>query len=230
MPKENYTHLSFIVDRSTSMQSIKNEMQEGFNNLVIDQQDVEGDATVTVVTFDTDYELLHDMVSINDIPEFILQPRGWTALLDGMGYTMNLVRGQIMEMAPEDRPSRCIFVVITDGEENRSKEFTRDVVFEMVEDCQSDEEINFEFVFLGANMDSIREGGGLGFRAGASMDFCASSQGTRDMYTSLSKGLTSYRSKCSSDATFEFDKNKNDTIGALTPNVPDYLIDDNDTK
>jgi uncharacterized protein YegL len=217
------------------MYNIAGEMQQGFNNLIRDQKELDGEATITLVQFNSSYELTHDMIAIDEVPNFILRPSGCTALLDGMGYTMNLVRGQIAEMSPDDRPARCIFIVITDGEENSSRSYNRDVVFEMIEDCNNSEEVNYEFVFLGANQDAIQAGGNIGVRADASMTYDATSQGTRVMYQSLSKGLTTYRGTSSKNADFSFnsdarEKAKDDIAGAIAPNVPSYFVDDTTTK
>jgi len=235
MPKEDYTHMSFIVDRSGSMYNLVGDMQSGFNSLINEQKNVEGEATVTLVQFDNSSELVHDMIPIADVPNFILQPRGATALLDAMAYTMNLVKGQIVEMNPEDRPGRCIFVVITDGEENSSRESNRDTVFEMIQDCNDDEEVNYEFVFLGANQDAIRAGGNIGVRANASMTYDATSQGTQVMYQSLSKGLTSYRGADSVSAEYSFNSTEREEAkeamaGSIAPNIPSNFIDSTDIK
>ena len=120
---------------------------------------------------------------------------------------MNNVRGHIVEMEPKERPSKCIFIIITDGEENSSTEYNRDTVFQMIEDCKNDKEINYEFVFLGANQDAIRAGSQYGIRAAASLTYDASTNGTRLMSQSLSKSLSNYRSKASSDAEFSFSEN-----------------------
>jgi len=219
MPNENYTHITFIVDRSGSMSSIANSMREGFDEFINGQLQVESEATVTIARFDNEYEIVQDMVSIDQVGPLELSPRGMTALLDGIGRSMNTVRSQIHEMPNEDKPSKCIFIIITDGQENASKEYSRDQVFEMIEDCRSDEEIDYEFVFLGANQDAISAGSSFGIRADTSMSYCANDTGTKSIYNTLSAQVTSYRTK----GTFKFtDEDRLEAMGEnQNPIVPD---------
>jgi len=222
MANENYTHIAFVVDRSGSMSGIASSMREGFDEFMQGQLDVEGDATVTLARFDNEYELVHDMVEIGQVGPLELVPRGSTALLDGMGMTMNSVRAQITEMDDAERPARCIFIFITDGGENASREYSRDRVFQMIQDCQNDDEINYEFIFLGANQDAISAGHSFGIRADASMTYGANNSGTRSVYDSLSRGVTEYRTcAVAKEATLSFtDEDRAEALGE-NPIIPD---------
>ena len=194
MSKEKYTHIAVIVDRSGSMSLIREDMCGGFQSFVETQREVEGEATVTLAQFDDRYELLYEMEDIKDIPEFNLKPRGMTALLDGMGKTINTVVAKIDSMDEAERPEKCVFVVITDGDENASQEYSRDQVFELIAELQESEEgTKYDFVFIGANQDAIKAGASFGVRAGASMTYTASSKGTKAMFDGLTKSMTSYR-------------------------------------
>ena len=195
--KEKYTHVAVVLDRSGSMSSMAKEVIGGVNNLLDEQKKVDGTASLTLVQFDDIYEVVHDFVNIKDIPAFDnFTPRGWTALLDAMGKTMNSVREKIEAMADADKPSKALFVFITDGQENRSTEYNRARVFEMIEDLKTVKEgqTAYDFVFIGANQDAIAEGGGYGIRANSSLTFDASGAGATQAFRSLSKGMTSYRS------------------------------------
>ena len=193
MAKQNYTHIAFAVDRSGSMSGIATSMCEGFDEFMQGQLEVDGGATVTLARFDDKYELVYDMIELEQVGPLQLEPRGMTALLDGMGETIDTVRRNIMEMDSEERPARCIFIFITDGGENSSQEYTRDRVFQMIQDCQSDEEINYEFIFMGANQDAIASGNSFGIRQDASITYDASNSGTRGAYATLSRNITEYR-------------------------------------
>lgn len=195
MSKQNYTHISIVLDRSGSMSSIVNQVTAGYKEFIEAQKNVEGEATLTLARFDNAYDVIHDMVDIKTVSSDLnLQPRGWTALLDAMGQTMERVRSQINDLSEENKPSKCIFVFITDGGENSSQTYTRDRVFQMIEDLRNDTNISWDVIFMGANQDAIAEGGNLGVRAAASLTYNANtSTGTLDAFHSLTKGMTSYR-------------------------------------
>ena len=202
MSKPNYTHIAIVIDRSGSMLGIKKDVEGGLNNFIQEQKAVEGEATITMAQFDDSYEMLYDMVKIANVPNFNLVPRGSTALLDAMGRTMEHVRDQISELKEEDRPSKAIFVFITDGGENASTIFNRARVFEMIEALRSEKDPTWDIVFMGANQDAISEGSNLGVRANASYTYAADSHGTQIAFQALSRGMTSYRMKSSESYAF----------------------------
>jgi hypothetical protein len=89
--KEGYTHISVVLDRSGSMSSCKSDVIGGYNQLVEDQKKAEGTATLTLAQFDTEYEVLSDMVDLKSakgLTDKTFVPRGSTALLDAIGRTI----------------------------------------------------------------------------------------------------------------------------------------------
>jgi len=240
MSKKNYTHIGVVLDRSGSMSSMKNDVIGGFNNFIKEQKKVEGEATMTLAQFDTEYDLLQDFKVLGEVPDLtdaIFQPRGSTALLDAMGKTLTDVRGKVKGMNEEERPEKVIFVFITDGEENASHTYSKDRVFKMIEDLKNEEDINWEFVFIGANQDAIHEGSNLGIRASASLTYDASSLGATRAFSSLSKGMTSYRT-ADAAACYAFsdsdrddqkdlmdDKDKVDKVDTFGKAIPSKLSD-----
>ena len=210
----DYTHISVILDRSGSMQSMATDVVGGFDEFIKDQKKEEGKATISLVQFDDMYEVVHDFIDIKDMEGLKLSPRGSTALLDAMGQTLEETRVKVLEMDSDDCPSKVIFVFITDGEENASTKYKRKEIFTMIKDLKSPDrgdQINWEFVFIGANQDAIREGGGYGIRSKASMTFDASGAGATAAFSSLSKGISTYRSCSFEDAAYEFDDSDYET-------------------
>jgi len=194
--KKGYTHISVVLDRSGSMAKCLADTIGGFNTFLTAQKKLEGEATITMVKFDDQYDVMCNMVAIKDAEELSdknYEPRGWTALLDAIGRTINSVEHDLSEKDEAEKPEKVIFVIITDGEENQSREFTRDQIMEMINRHRN--EMNWEFVFIGANQDAIQAGSSMGIRAGNSYTYQASSLGTQAMYTSLTRGMSSYRSK-----------------------------------
>jgi len=193
MSKKGYTHIITILDRSGSMNSIRDDMQGGFNDFVKNQKDVDGEATMTLAQFDSEYEVVYNDTDIAEVPELVLQPRGATALLDAMGRTLTTERDRIKDMEEDDQPEKIICVIITDGQENASREYNRKRIFDMIKNLEDEEDPQWDFVFLGANQDAIAEGGSLGMRAASTMTYDASSDGTRCAFMSLSKSVSDYR-------------------------------------
>jgi len=214
MSKKNYTHIGIVLDRSGSMASMKKDVIGGFNTFIEEQNKVEGEATITFAQFDTQYDLLQDFTKLSNVPvltDHVFQPRGSTALLDAMGKSLTDVRSKVKTMDEEERPEKVIFVFITDGEENASHEYNKDRVFKMIEDLRDEEEINWEFVFIGANQDAIQAGGNVGVRASAALTYDASGAGATTAFMSLSKGMASYRTCSDSNAAYSFsDEDRNE--------------------
>lgn len=200
---DNYTHINIVLDKSGSMASTLNDTIGGFNQFLNDQKEIDGRASITFVQFNGSYDVQKDMEPLEDIEDLTRStytPSGGTALLDAIGSTINRVESQIEEM--EDAPDRVIFVIITDGEENSSREFSRENIFEMIQ--RKEDEDNWNFVFIGANQDAIQAGRGMGVRAGNALTYASSDIGTQAMYTSLSRGMTGYRSSAVVDASMDY--------------------------
>jgi hypothetical protein len=194
--KEGYTHISVVLDRSGSMSSCKSDVIGGYNQLVEDQKKAEGTATLTLAQFDTEYEVLSDMVDLKSakgLTDKTFVPRGSTALLDAIGRTIVDTDASILGMDEKDRPENVIFVIITDGEENASRETSRDQAMQMINSHRTEKQ--WEFVFIGANQDAIQGGASIGVRASSAMTYDSTGIGTRAMYTTLSDSLSTYRSK-----------------------------------
>jgi hypothetical protein len=162
--KANITDITLVVDRSGSMQQRREDAEGGVNAFIQQQAEEQGAAVLTLVQFDTEYEILHRGVPIDDVPEYRLEPRGMTALLDAVGRAINETGIRLNELKEADRPGLVIFVITTDGLENSSTEFTRTQIKEMIEHQQSN--YGWHFTFLGANQDAFAEAGAMGMRAG----------------------------------------------------------------
>jgi uncharacterized protein YegL len=186
------TEIVVVIDRSGSMRSIQDDTNGGVNALIKEQREGDGEVFMTLVQFDTEYEVVYQGVNINEVPEFDLHPRGMTALLDGIGQAIVTTQ----ERLANERYDDVIFVIVTDGHENSSKEFKKEQIKSMVEEKQTTDE--WQFLFLGANMDAFGEAGSMGIGGRTSLGYTSqggdASASSGAMYGAISKSLTSYRS------------------------------------
>lgn len=194
MTKENFTSINVIIDRSGSMGTLTQDTIGSFNTFLKEQKDVPGEAAFTLCTFNHDYTLVHDFVKLASVPDLnskTYQPAGNTALLDALGTSINTVGQKLAAMPEDERPSKVIFLVITDGQENSSSRFSKEQIKSMVEHQR--ETYKWEFVFIGANIDAFHEGQSYGFTGSNSVGYNATKGGTHQLYSSVSSNLRSYR-------------------------------------
>lgn len=232
--KKGYCDITFILDRSGSMSSIRNDTIGGFNSFVDEQKKVAGEATVTLVQFDDRYQIDYALVPINDVKRLTTEtfvPRGSTAMNDAIGRTIISTGDRLAAMPESERPEKVIFVIMTDGEENCSKIYNRQQVKDMVEHQKS--KYSWDFVFLGANIDAEAVGKTFGIYEGCSMTYGATSVGTQYAFTTMSKGLAAHRSmdtvalasaKVGGDYKFFADEDKAQVVDTT---IPDVFIDPN---
>jgi uncharacterized protein YegL len=161
--RSDLTDITLVVDRSGSMEQVREDAEGGVNSFIAQQAKEPGEALLTLVQFDTEYEFLHKGVPISQVPKYELVPRGMTALLDAVGRAMNETGERLAKMDEGDRPGLVVFVVMTDGFENSSKEFSKTTIKEMIERQQ--QQYSWQFTFLGANQDAFAEAGGMGIDA-----------------------------------------------------------------
>jgi len=167
--RKEFTDITVVLDRSGSMASIRTDAEGGLNQFIDEQKQQPGEAIFTLVQFDTEYEFVHKAKPIKDVPKCMLVPRGMTALLDAVGKAIAETGERLEKMPEADRPGLVCFVIITDGQENSSKEYTKAQIKSMIEHQQG--AYNWKFTFLGANQDAFAEAVSIGIQAGRVMCF-----------------------------------------------------------
>lgn len=156
------TELVVIVDRSGSMQSIKDDAQGGINQLIEDQKKDKGECSFTLAQFDTEHDLVNDGTDIKSVEPFTLVPRGGTALYDAIGRTLNAVGKRLADTPEAERPGLVSVVIVTDGYENSSREFDQATVKKMIGEQES--KYSWEFSYLGADQDAFAVGNSFGIQ------------------------------------------------------------------
>ena len=192
---KNYIKIICILDKSGSMSSIINDSILGFNYFLKNQKEVEGDATITTHLFDTRYETIYKNVDIKLVKDFnknTYVPRGGTALFDAILKTYDDEIEWLSSISPEERPEKTLCVILTDGEENSSKKCSKQMVNEIITELR--DEFKWEFIFLGANIDSFSVANDIGISVGNTMNYTADSIGVQSVYTCLDSAVKSYRS------------------------------------
>lgn len=199
--KTGYTHISVLLDRSGSMQSIKADTEGGFASFLEDQKKQPGEASIELRQFDTHYEQVYAATPIFHAPAFKLEPRGGTALLDAMGQAITETKEWLATLPEDMIPENLVFVVITDGEENSSREWTKAKVFDLVKE-QTD--AGWTFLYLGANQDAIKAGAEMGIAASNSLNYTGHT--TSAAYDTVSASVTRTRYKGAAAAAFTDDE------------------------
>lgn len=202
--KQNITELVFILDRSGSMSGLEEDTIGGFNSMLKKQKDESGDAFVTTVLFDNNYELLHDRKNIKDIKTITRKEyyvRGSTALLDAIGITINNMRQTLFNLNEEQCPDKVMFVIITDGMENSSTEYSYRKIKEMIEHQKL--KYSWDFMFLGANIDAVKTAASFGIGEDRATNFCSDSQGTKLNYKVVSEAVSCFRQGKTVDANWK---------------------------
>ena len=191
----NLTEIVFLIDRSGSMGGLETDTIGGFNAFIKKQKQMEGDTIVTTVLFDDKYELLWNGIDAEKVKltskEYFV--RGSTALLDAIGKTILDVGYRLSVMGEEQRSSKVIFVITTDGMENASKEFTYRKIKELIKHQQ--EKYDWEFIFLGANIDAAKEACNIGISEDNAFNYEASKDGVESMYCEACEMVSEKRHK-----------------------------------
>lgn len=169
MTDANKTAIAVLMDRSGSMGAIKNEAESAVNAFIEEQRKQPGECTVRLAQFDGAYEDVYKSTSIHDVKDYVLSPRGVTALTDGIGRLVTDFGRELAALPEDQRPGTVIVVIVTDGEENSSREYTTEAVKSLIEEQKN--KYNWDFVFLAAGQDAIATGAGYGLSRGQTITF-----------------------------------------------------------
>lgn len=193
--KTDLTEVVFLLDRSGSMSGLETDTIGGFNGFMKRQLEYKGNTHVTAVLFDDQYELLYDGVDANGVSLTSEQyyTKGGTALLDAIGKTILTIGQRLSATAHDKKPNKVIVVITTDGMENASIEFTYEQVRNMIEHQR--EKYSWEFIFMGANIDAVKEAESIGIGSENAYEFEASEVGVVEMYHRAYEAVSEKRIK-----------------------------------
>ncbi|WP_407415969.1 vWA domain-containing protein [Methanobrevibacter sp.] len=174
MPKNENLDIIFLIDRSGSMSGSEEDTIGGFNSYIEREKNKGFNTKVTTVLFDDKYELLYRRKDINEVEKLTDKQywvRGMTALYDAIGKTINLLDKEI--------DNKVLFVIMTDGMENDSHEYSKQHITNLIENH------NWEFIFIGADIDSYAEARQIGIRENRVANYQKSKRGVGKLYNAI---------------------------------------------
>ncbi|MCK9447121.1 VWA domain-containing protein [bacterium] len=201
---KNLCELVVILDESGSMNSVLNDTIGGFNTFIETHQALPGEANLTLVKFNSSSEIVYNGVNIQNVPKLdnhTYQPGGMTALLDAVGKSIDEVGKRLANIPEEDRPGKVIFMIVTDGEENSSREYKIDKIKEKI--IHQTDVYKWEFVFMGADQDAWTTGTRMGTSNNVNFNSNDMSKTMKGMayYSSNSRGYCTNTSLANFDLT-----------------------------
>jgi Mg-chelatase subunit ChlD len=199
------SHISIILDRTGSMQDIRADVVGGYNAFLAAQKDTPHPATLTLVQFDSQdpYEVLYSAADITSVPPLGLEqyvPRATTPLYDAMGRGILELEAWLAARPDAERPDKVIFVVVTDGQENASREFDRERILRLVE---AKKQLGWDFVFLSADLGAFEDAGLIGVDLDARLMFDKSGEGNNEAWAAASRGILKRRAGAAAKVSFD---------------------------
>ncbi len=201
--KKDLTEIVFILDRSGSMCGLERDTIGGFNSLIGKEKREDGEAVVSTVLFSDSSTVIHNRIRIEDVPlmtEKEYFAGGSTALIDALGDAVTHIVNVHRSLRDEERPEKTMFVIITDGMENASRRWSTRDVKALIE--KEKREYGWEFIFLGANIDSVKVAGGIGIDETHVTNYRADREGTRRSYSSVSRAVRNVRQRRRFDSSW----------------------------
>lgn len=186
----NITEIVYLLDKSGSMQGLEKDTIGGFNSMIAKQKKTNEKAFVSTVLFDNNFTVLHDRIPIEKIRKMTSKQYfvgGSTALLDAIGFEIKHISNIHKAARKEDIPTKTIFVITTDGMENSSRYYSYETIHNLIK--KQREKYGWEFIFIGANIDSEKEAKRFGIREDRALNYIQDDIGTACLFDGVSKAV-----------------------------------------
>ena len=198
MNTEKHIEIAYVLDRSGSMQPMQEPAVAAFNDFLKAQLEVPGEARLTLVQFDDQYEVPVAALRLPDVPQLTAAtytPRGSTALLDAIGRTIKDLDFRLQKLPPAHQPAKVILAIFTDGEENASREYTAKHISDLIALYRDTK--GWEFLFLAANQDAIATAARMNMGQGISGNVSYSFGGIKATGGAMARKVRASRLKAS---------------------------------
>ena len=186
---QNYTDITLVIDRSGSMNAIKDDAEGGINTFIKTQAVNAGKCTLTLVDFDHEYRVIHNGVDIKSVGEYKLEPKGTTALLDAVGQAVTSTGLRLASMPESERPALVICMIVTDGAENSSVEYKAEQIQKMI--SHQREVYKWQFSFLGVGESVFEDAAKLGVDAAGIASYATDK--SSELYSAMSDKVSRMR-------------------------------------
>lgn len=189
--KENFIHVCFVIDESGSMGSSVSDVLGGFKKVIDEQKAVkDGTCAVSLYKFATTAKEVYKGKNVNEaeyLTKATYNPNGLTAMNDGIGMAIDEIGKWLNGMKEEERPEKNLFIIMTDGEENNSRDYSLTKVQEMIK--HQEEKYNWSFVYMGTNITDLKSAKDLGIN----LNYLNTRTNIDESYDFVSKSISRYR-------------------------------------
>lgn len=195
MPRPDYTDITIVLDRSGSMQPIREATVEGLNGFINEQKTQPGYDLWTLIQFNHEYKVVFKAVPAHEVRPLTREtfvPRGSTALVDAVCRTIDETGRRLAALPEHERPARVLVVILTDGEENSSRTFSKHDLADRIRHQQ--DKYGWNFVFLGANQDAIATADSYEIKTSGAFTYDASREGTQVCLAQMSGSVSAWKS------------------------------------
>lgn len=194
MKSNDLTEIACIVDTSGSMYEVKDDAIGGFNRFLEEQQEVEGEARLTLTLFNHEHEVVYraePIDAVEPLDDETFRPKGMTALLDAIGVTLDAVRERVGGERESAVPDRVLILILTDGKENASSTYNGDEIADRIQQRNARDE--WEFLFWGANVDAVRVADRINIDSENVAQFASTGEQVSAVFGQMSQVTKSFR-------------------------------------
>lgn len=218
----DFTEIVVVLDKSGSMHPITMDTIKSFNGFVQQQKDIGDNASLSLYLFDTIVTVLYEGTPIKEVKPLDITtylPGGGTALNDAVGRAIHDLGERLRKFNESERPNKQVMVIITDGEENSSRNYTHQQVKDMI--VHQEQKYNWQFLFLGANIDAFQVGGSYGISMNKCFNFEHSARGVASGCYANSNAILLYRTGLKASCDYDdIDKVKNENLNSQLSQTP----------
>ena len=199
--KSNLLHICFVLDESGSMYNSVDDVIGGFQKLIDEQKgEKNGECIISLYRFSDTVKKDYIGKPVDEVSKLIYSPCGCTAMNDGVGTAIDEIGKWLSDMDESERPSKNMIVIMTDGQENASKEYNFDTVKAKIK--HQEEKYSWTFVYMGTNLQDLKDANRLGIKMRSVSDSrnITSNYSHIDTYAKALRSSTNAASVAAADA------------------------------